>query len=322
MIGISFKKSLLCAILLLVPGNISAPVEETVSVHTFPMRDTRPFFEESPSGNVIYDIMLESMYTAPGAISGNYIVAYYGHPKSRIMGIVGRHPKEELAGMVKKTASDYASLKPQRGALPAFYLIYGTCQPKGEINLMKREMVEAYIRYAYANGILVYLDHQIGRYSVEHAMDQLLPFLHYPNVHLALDPEWRTTRPMREIGSIDARELNEAQRRMRDYMVAHGIRGRRHLVIHQFHAKMIRNRSRVRSDYDPVILVHATSGWGTPERKSATHERNALAANMPHKGFKLWYYCSDKKGVHYDNPLMTPSQVVGLRPEPGLIIYQ
>ena len=54
----------------------------------------------------------------------------------------------------------------------------------------------------------------------------------------------------------------------------------------------------------------------------STHERNALTVNIPEKGFKLWYYYSSKKGVHFDRPLMTPEQVLGLRPEPGLIIYQ
>ncbi|TFH40386.1 MAG: hypothetical protein E4G96_07605 [Chrysiogenales bacterium] len=262
----SFTRGALFSFILFIPGNINTPVEDPVKVYRFSVGDFMPFPEKSPSGNVINDIMLGSMFTLPSLMTTNYVVAYYGHPNSRIMGIVGRHPKNELARLVKKTTAAYASIKGSRGALPAFYLIYGTCQPKGEINLMKRELVESYIRYAFANGILVYLDHQIGRHSVTHAMDQLLPFLKYPNVHLALDPEWRTARPMREIGFIDAVELNEAQRQMRDYMVANGIKGKRHLVIHQFHAKMIRNRGYVRSDLDPVILVHATSGGGPPGR--------------------------------------------------------
>ncbi|MCD8509521.1 MAG: hypothetical protein LRY73_06305 [Bacillus sp. (in: Bacteria)] len=46
------------------------------------------------------------------------------------------------------------------------------------------------------------------------------------------------------------------------------------------------------------------------------------ATNIPYKGFKLWYYYSDIRGVHYDDPLMTPEEVMSLDPKPGLVIYQ
>jgi hypothetical protein len=81
--------------------------------------------------------------------------------------------------------------------------------------------------------MLVFVDHQIGKHSVKESMERILPFLRYPNVHLAIDPEWRTLKPMKEIGSITAEELNQAQRIMQDYMVANGISGIRMLVVHQ-----------------------------------------------------------------------------------------
>ena len=109
---------------------------------------------------------------------------------------------------------------------------------------------------------------------------------------------------------------------MKEYMAANNIPGKRQLVVHQFQSKMIRDIKDVKTSYDPVILVHATSGWGSPEAKISTHARNAMAENIPYKGFKLWYYYSSRSGVHYDRPLMTPMQVLRLTPEPGLIIYQ
>jgi len=277
---------------------------------------------DSKYAALIHNKLLCDMYLSPSIFEDNHIVAYYGHPKSKIMGIVGRYAKPELAEMLKETASTYDALRGDKGVLPAFYLIYGTCQPGGEINIMDKKMVESYIEFALANGFLIYLDHQIGKYTVEHALNQLLPFLKYPNVHLALDPEWRTKRPMREVGSITGKEINSAQLRIKEYMTANRIPGKRQLVLHQFQSKMIRDIKEVKSSYDPVVLVHATSGWGSPESKISTHSRNALASNIPYKGFKLWYYYSSKHGVHYDRPLMTPRQVLGLTPEPGLIIYQ
>lgn len=266
--------------------------------------------------------LLMDKFISPDVFENNQVVAYYGHPKSKIMGIVGRYSIPELAELLKKEAYEYDSINGDRGILPAIYLIYGTCQPGGEINRIDKKLVQSYIDFALANGFLIYLDHQIGKYSLEQAMNEILPYLKYPNVQLAIDVEWRTTRPMREIGSITGKELNSAQQMMKDYMIANKIPGKRQLVIHQFQSKMIRDIKDVRSAYDPVILVHATSGWGSPESKMSTHERNSHAVNIPYKGFKLWYYYSSKQGVHYDRPLMSPSSVLRLNPEPGLIIYQ
>jgi len=274
------------------------------------------------ASDIIYNRMFGDRLFAPDFFRNNHIVAYYGHPRSRIMGIVGRYPVHELGPMLKATAASYDSINGARGVVPAIYLIYGTCQPGGEINRIDKKLLDKYIEYTLLNGMLLYLDHQLGRYSMEDSIREMLPYLKYPNVHLAFDPEWHTTRPMREIGSVTAEEVNLAQRIMRDYMIKNGIKGKRELVFHQFNPKMLRNKDAVSASYDPVILVHTTSGWGPPDNKRSTHDRNALTKSIPEKGFKLWFFYTTKKGVHFDNPLMTPDQVLALRPEPGIIIYQ
>lgn len=318
------KKVLIVLIILisvLIPGNILTSdysrsfIKRAIAV-------TGKLSTHSKYAADMHNRLLNSMFLSPSIFEENHVVAYYGHPKSKIMGIVGRYKIPELAELLKEQADSYEKLYENKGVLPAFYLIYGTCQPGGEINIIDKKLLDSYIEFALANGFLVYLDHQIGRYTVGQALNELLPYLKYPNVHLALDPEWRTTRPMREVGSITGKELNEAQQKMKDYMTANNIRGKRQLVVHQFQSKMIRDIKEARSTFEPVILVHATSGWGSPESKISTHSRNAHAVNIPYKGFKLWYYYSNKHGVHYDRPLMTPRQVLNLDPEPGLIIYQ
>lgn len=258
----------------------------------------------------------------PELFEKNHVVAYYGHPNSKIMGIVGRLSKEKLAATLKEKAALYDNLNGERGVIPAIYIIHGTCQPAGNINIINQDLVKSYIDLAIENDFLVFLDHQIGKYSLQHAMNLLLPYLKYPNVHLAIDLEWRTTRPMEVIGFITGNELNDIQAMMQKYIIDNNIPGKRKLVFHQFNYKMLRNSSLVKAAYDPVLLVHTTSGWGRPKEKLATHERNAKVSNIPYKGFKLWYYYSSKKGVHYDEPLMSPSEVLALKPQPGLIIYQ
>jgi hypothetical protein len=254
-------------------------------------------------------------------LANNTVVAFYGHPFSQKMGILGLYPKEEIAAQVKGWARQYDEVNGPDGAIPAFYIIYGTCWPGGEIGYLKDSVLEDYIQYAQTQNMLVFVDHQIGKYTVKEAMEKILPFLKYPNVHLAIDPEWRTLIPMKEIGSITADELNQAEKLMQDYIVANDIPGIRMLVVHQFHEKMIRERDKVRADQERVLLVHTADGFGSPSLKRSTYSMIAKAVNMPVKGFKL-FFKSDFPLAGYDKPLLSPQEVMDLDPRPSLIIYQ
>jgi hypothetical protein len=251
----------------------------------------------------------------------NDILAFYGHPNSRNMGILGRYSIEELDKLLGVLCLEYAEAGGGRQVRKAFYLIYGTVWPEGEIGIMNEALVKRYIEYALEKDILVFLDHQIGRYDPIDSLKRLLPWLRYPNVHLALDPEWRTTQPMKVIGSVTAAEVNRAQQVMEDYIIENNIPGERMLVIHQFNYIMIRNRESVKSDFNRVRLVHCSDGFGPPHLKRQTYAYNAEASNIPVKGFKLFYNFGIP-GAGYDNPLLTPKEVYSLNPRPYIIMYQ
>ncbi|HCX96769.1 MAG TPA: hypothetical protein DHU26_07315, partial [Spirochaetaceae bacterium] len=93
-------------------------------------------------------------------IANNTIVAYYGSPLSDRMGILGRFPKEKIAQMVKETAQQYDEVNGKDGVIPAFYIIYGTCWPGGEIGYLDEKVLLDYIKYAQSEGMLVFVDHQ------------------------------------------------------------------------------------------------------------------------------------------------------------------
>jgi hypothetical protein len=249
------------------------------------------------------------------------ILAFYGHPRSKNMGILGRYSIEELDVKLSVLAEEYKAANGGRGVRKAFYIIYGTVWPKGEIGIIQEEILQKYIQYALEKDILVFIDHQIGRYNPADAIKKLLPYLQYVNVHLALDPEWRTLKPMREIGTVTGEEINEVQSIMSDYMRRNGISGERMLVIHQFNWRMIQDREKVATNYEGVQLVHCADGFGKPAVKRDSYTYNALARNMPVKGFKL-FYNFNIPGAGYDNPLMTPKEVYALNPRPYVIIYQ
>jgi hypothetical protein len=251
----------------------------------------------------------------------NDVLAFYGHPLSRNMGILGRHSIQELDARLTELAAAYAAENGGRGVKKAFYIIYGTVWPEGEIGILKDEVLLPYIEYGLEHDILVFIDHQIGRYDPVNSLRRMLPYLLYPNVHLALDPEWRTTRPMQEIGAVSAAEINRAQQVMEDYILEHQLPGERMLVIHQFNWQMIRNREQVNSGFNRVRLIHCADGFGSPHLKRSSYAYNAAAANIPIKGFKLFYNLGIP-GAGYDNPLLTPKEVYELNPRPYIIMYQ
>ncbi len=249
------------------------------------------------------------------------VIAIYGKPGAKNMGLLGQHKLEDLDGVVAGLVAQYDAANGQRGVIPALYIIYGTCWPGGDIGILSDSVVRQYVEYAAARGWYVFLDHQIGRFTVEAAMQRLLPYLRYDNVHLALDPEWRTDKPMQEIGYVTASELNAAQAAMQSWLTEHNLPGRRMLVVHQFKPKMISSRHEVRSDFPLVKLIHCADGFGSPPLKKSTYAHNALARNIPLKSFKLFLEPTIA-GAGWDKPLMTPEEVFALEPRPYLIMYQ
>lgn len=250
----------------------------------------------------------------------NDILAYYGHPNSKNMGILGRHSKEVLHEKLTALAEEYKAESGGKDILKAFYIIFGTCWPGGDIGIISDSTLKEYIDFAAEKNMLVFLDHQIGKHDPVESLKRMLPYLKYPNVHLALDPEWRTTKPMKEIGSVSADEINKAEQIMQDYIIANDISGERLLVIHQFNYVMIKNRKGVKADFDRVRLVLCMDGHGSPAKKRGTYAFNAEATNIPVKAFKLFY--NEKGNTGVDDPILTPKQVYELTPRPTLIMYQ
>jgi hypothetical protein len=251
----------------------------------------------------------------------NDILAFYGHPNSRNMGILGRYSIEELDQKLTDLVREYEAESGGRPVLKAFYIIFGTAWPEGEIGIINEALLRRYIEYGLDHNILIFIDHQIGRYDPVNSLKRMLPWLRYSNVHLALDPEWRTTKPMREIGTVTADEINRAQRVMEDYIIQNNIPGERMLVIHQFNWRMIQNREQVDSSFNRVRLVHCADGFGAPHLKRASYAYNAEATNIPIKGFKLFYNFGIPN-AGYDAPLLTPKEVYALNPRPYIIMYQ
>jgi hypothetical protein len=104
----------------------------------------------------------------PGLLPANRILTYYGHPHDPNMGILGEYPKDDLLGLLRAEAANYEATDPSRPVIPAFEVIATVAQAEptqgGQYLLdTDTETLVEYADFAEANGILLFLDLQIGR---------------------------------------------------------------------------------------------------------------------------------------------------------------
>jgi hypothetical protein len=175
----------------------------------------------------------------------------------------------------------------------------------------------------------VILDVQIGALSPSIAISPALAYLKYPNVHLAIDPEFamshkNQTVPGNPIGFVTAEQVNEVQAVVDAYLAEQKLPGPRILLVHQFQSDMIVEPEKLdTSSYPHVALTLSVDGWGGPWGKISKYNSLVTAAS-PFTAFKLFY--------RWDEPLLLPDEALGNRPfrgsdffievTPNLIIYQ
>jgi hypothetical protein len=260
-------------------------------------------------------------------------VTYYGRPGVEVMGILGEFSIEELIPKLQEQAAIYDEANgPDLDVEPALHLVYGMAtKAPGDDNtylaFIRDELVMEYINAAAENDMSVILDIQIGNMTPAEALAVGLPYLQYPNVHLALDPEFAMSHPNQErpgnpIGFVTTSQINEAQTLMTDYMRENKIRGRRILIVHQFIESMIREDDGPFDRMYKIDLVVTADGFGGPWPKISKYN-DFMNPQVEFSGFKLFY--------RWDEPLMTERQVLGIdrypnidymNITPNLIIYQ
>jgi len=273
----------------------------------------------------------ESLRTLPSDY--NMIVAYYGRPHVKTMGILGQYPVSTVIQKVKARAKQYEkALGNGQHVTPGFDLIYemATSSPgkngKYVITLPQKTLME-YITAAQKNGLVVFIDVQLGKKSPAQAVKPLLKYLKYDNVHIAVDPEFSvdnlSVRPGKKIGSITGTQINAVQNMMRDYIKANGIKDDKILLVHMFTEHMVTDKKAIKYT-DRVHLAMHLDGHGSQSLKIKTYNglyTDARAAKVV-GGFKVF--------LKADTNVMNPKQVLGLekaannriKDMPKIITYQ
>jgi hypothetical protein len=246
------------------------------------------------------------------------VVAYYGAPQDDELGILGIGRPPRAARLLERQARPYA--RRGRPVLPAFELIAAivTSEPgDGGDHSMRQDdsTIRRYLRVARAHRMLLLLDIQPGYAPFLQEARALERWLREPDVGLALDPEWSMEPPLlpaQEIGSTDAATVNEVSRYLSGIVRRHDL-PQKLLVVHRFTSDMIENEHELERN-PGVALVVNVDGFGDQPNKVSKYREFTKDLPRRFNGFKLFY--------HEDQNLMKPRQVLRLRPQPDLVVYE
>ena len=246
------------------------------------------------------------------------VVAFYGAPQDDELGALGIGTPASAARRLERQAKAYA--QPDRPVLPAMELIAVTAAAhpgEGERYNTRQDdaVIERYLRAARKAKALLVLDIQPGRSDFFTEATRLERWLAEPDVGLALDPEWRMGPgevPGQVIGSVEAREVNAVSEWLSQLVVRNKL-PQKLLLIHQFTNDMVDDTQL--QERPGLAMVLNADGFGTQELKRVKYRAfTSSPRRFFGEGFKLFY--------REDTKLMTPRQVLRLKPPPDVVVYE
>lgn len=252
------------------------------------------------------------------------IVAYYGNPLSKKMGILGELPPDQMLARFDKEIAAWQKADPSHPVVPALHLIAVVAQGSpGRDGKYRLRMTDSLVNTVYAwaqkKNALLFLDIQVGLSTVQEELPRLVPFLQRPNVMLGLDPEFSMKsgdKPGTKIGTMNASDVNYAINLLSGLVKQHNLPPKI-LVVHRFTRRMLLDAKSIKLD-PRVQVVIDMDGWGQPWLKYDSYRAYVEAEPVQFTGFKLFYHNDTKKG----DPLLTPAEVLMLNPKPLYIQYQ
>jgi len=246
-------------------------------------------------------------------------VAFYGGDRTPALGVLGGVPPDEVAVKLQRQAKGYE--QGDTPIVPVFELItvVASFHP-GPDNLYRFRddpgVVQGYIdAIRKVHGLMV-IDIQPGRADFMTEIKPYEQFLKQPDVGLALDGEWHVGPdqvPGVVIGNITADTVNQVSAYLSGIVQRNNL-PQKLLIIHQFTEGEIHDRARIITDRPGLAMVLDIDGFGGALTKTLKYQGLTAGTDRYYHGIKLYY--------GQDVNLMSPMQVLALRPSPDIIIYQ
>jgi hypothetical protein len=290
--------------------------------------DSNSFFSAVRAGNRATANWPKGPEALEGAILPKQrIVAYYGNPHSRKMGVLGEYPEQEMLSKLDQAVALWRSADPSTPVLPAIHLVTVVAQgaPGPDGGWRRRESaktIEQAYGWAKSRKGLLFVDIQAGHSTLQTELPLLLKYLERPDVHLGIDPEFymhykrEGLRPSTKVGQMMASDVNYVIQTL-DHLVAEKKLPPKILIVHRFRADMVPDAESIRPT-PRVQVVMDMDGWGPPWLKFDSYRDYIVTHPVQFTGFKLFYHNDTRKS----DLLLTPLEVLALRPRPIYIQYQ
>lgn len=253
------------------------------------------------------------------------IVAYYGNLYSNKMGALGEYPPVQLWEKLHLEVAAWEKADSLTPVQPALHYIAVVAQgsPMADKTYCKRmpdAQIDSVLTIARMHNAIVFLDIQVSHSSYQNEVPRLEKYLKMPHVHLGIDPEFSMkdgSIPGKKIGTIDAEDVNYCSNYLAQLVKDNNLTPKI-LVVHRFTQGMLRNYKNIILRPEVQIVMHM-DGWGEPILKRSTYQLYIRKEPVQFTGFKLFYKNDLKKAP---NTLLTPEDLMKLKPQPIYIQYQ
>ena len=252
------------------------------------------------------------------------IVAFYGNPLSKRMGILGELPPDQMLARFDKEIAAWQKADPTHPVQPALHLIAVVAQgAPGRDGKYRLRMTDSLINmvhsWAQKKHAILFLDVQVAQSTVQEELPRLVPFLQQPDVMLGIDPEFSMKggeKPGTKIGTMSSSDVNYAINLLSGLVKQYNLPPKV-LIVHRFTRKMLTDAKGIKLDPKVQVVINM-DGWGQPWLKYDSYRAYVEAEPVQFTGFKLFYHNDTRKG----DPLLTPPEVLMLNPKPLYIQYQ
>lgn len=250
------------------------------------------------------------------------LFGYCGYPGAVALGRLGTGDPEQRAKEIEAKAPQYAD---GRKVLPVFELlatiVNSTPGPDGLYRTRtSHDTIQQFHDLARRHKALLLLNIQPGRADLLGEVKALEEWLVHPDVGVALDPEWEMSAgqvPGNVYGRTSGQELSSVAEYLSGIVKEHDL-PEKAMVFHQVAPLILNDQDAIRPA-EGVQIIKSADGLGSPGLKRATWGQ--LVHDLPkdiHMGFKL-FFDEDTRG---GSALMTPKEVLGLKPEPEYVMYE
>lgn len=252
------------------------------------------------------------------------IVSFYGNLYSKQMGILGELPPAQMLEKLQGEVKVWQNADSTMEVIPALHYIAVTAQGapgKGGKHRLRMpfNQIDSIINMAARINAIVFIDVQVGLSTLQEEIPELEKYLKMPQVHLGIDPEFSMKggqKPGTVIGTLDAADINYTL----DYLtklVKENNLSPKVLIVHRFTRNMVTNYKQIKTRPE-VQIVMDMDGWGPPSLKKNSYQQYIYKEPVEFTGFKLFY----KNDTKNNGRMLTPQEVLALKPQPVYIQYQ